>query len=80
MITGVREELKKRALGEPARLRDRSGSPAGGSGFNRRPSPGKGRLLGLFGLPHFEHGEEGFLRDLDAPDALHALLAFLLLF
>src|SRR3954470_12902682 len=28
---------------------------------------------------HLENGEERFLRDLDPPDALHALLAFLLL-
>src|SRR5229473_1908775 len=29
---------------------------------------------------HLEHREERFLRDFDAADALHALLAFLLLF
>src|SRR5581483_1608137 len=29
---------------------------------------------------HFQHGEEGLLRDLDLADALHALLAFLLFF
>src|SRR5438552_8078445 len=29
-------------------------------------------------LSHLEYGQKRFLRDLDAPDALHALLAFLL--
>src|SRR2546421_4892291 len=31
-------------------------------------------------LIHLQHGEEGFLRDFDFADALHALLALLLFF
>src|SRR5690348_3690025 len=38
-------------------------------------SPERAALL----LPYFQHRQERLLRDLDAPDALHALLAFLLL-
>src|SRR5262249_1675863 len=33
----------------------------------------------LWLLIHFEHGQEGFLRNLDAPNFLHPLLAFFLL-
>src|SRR5262245_54129580 len=38
------------------------------------PGPKPGLLLS-----YLEHGEERFLRDLDAADALHPLLPFLLL-
>src|ERR1700687_655579 len=39
----------------------------------------KGLLL-VAGGSHFEDGQEGFLRDVDLADALHALFAFFLLF
>ncbi len=38
------------------------------------------RLFVVGGAGYFEDGEEGFLGDVDAADALHALFAFLLLF
>jgi hypothetical protein len=43
------------------------------AGWRRRP--GRGRVISV----DLQHGEEGLLRDLDVPDHLHALLAFLLL-
>src|SRR5258707_13328795 len=39
-----------------------------------------GRLLVVGGRGDLEHGEEGFLRNVDLADALHAALAFFLLF
>src|SRR3979411_1921717 len=48
---------------------------------SRAAAAGSPRAAVLLTLrSHLEHREERFLRDLDPADALHALLAFLLLF
>src|SRR6266852_6172843 len=48
----------------------------------RRTCVGTAHQISLFvaGGGYFEDGEEGFLRDVDLADALHALLAFFLFF
>src|SRR6186997_588363 len=44
----------------------------------RNPGPAASVMGALLG-PDLQHGEKRFLRNLDTADALHALLAFLLL-
>src|SRR5690606_34262857 len=54
-------------------------SPSSNHFIMRAPRPWHARWPPSL-VVHLEHREEGFLRDFDAPDLLHALLAFLLFF
>src|SRR5450759_567993 len=67
------------ARNEAASRRRRHNRLAMPSVTRARSSSSTGRPRRLAGLAHAQDGEEGLLRDLHRSDALHALLAFLLL-
>src|SRR3954464_10314675 len=94
-ISRVREHQLDASLRRATRGRSRSdtrqriqflpSSPPPVDVFRRHEPAVHPSCLGATGLrtlrlrPHFKHREERFLRNLDAADALHPLLPFLLL-